>query len=178
MNVAAGRARRATRPAEEASAYAQELRDLVAAAGRAAGGDILGFRKAAAQALAPFLAARRAEARARLDEDGRGMACAEFLSAVQDLIVRALHEHLASAGSAPPLAVVAVGGYGRGALAPHSDIDLLFVAAEPGEARTKKIVETLLYVLWDLKQKVGHATRSVDDCIAQARGHDDPHLHP
>jgi [protein-PII] uridylyltransferase len=169
MNVAAGRARRATRPAEEASAYAQELRDLVAAAGRAAGGDILGFRKAAAQALAPFLAARRAEARARLDEDGRGMACAEFLSAVQDLIVRALHEHLASAGSAPPLAVVAVGGYGRGALAPHSDIDLLFVAAEPGEARTKKIVETLLYVLWDLKQKVGHATRSVDDCIAQAR---------
>jgi [protein-PII] uridylyltransferase len=169
MNIAAGRTRRATRPAEEASAYAHELRELVAAAGRAAGADSLGFRTAAAQALAPFLAARRAEARARLDEDGRGMACAEFLSAVQDLIVSALHEHLANAGNAPPLAVVAVGGYGRGALAPHSDIDLLFVAAEPGEARTKKIVETLLYVLWDLKQKVGHATRSVDDCIAQAR---------
>ena len=169
MNVAAARSRRASRPTEEAAAFAAELRELVAAAGRAAGADVAAFRKAVAQDLAPFLAARRAEARARLDEDGLGLACAEFLSGVQDVIVRTLHEHLASPGKTPPLAVVAVGGYGRGALAPHSDIDLLFVAAEPGEARTKQVVETLLYVLWDLKQKVGHATRSGEDCINQSR---------
>ena len=165
----AGRSRRAPRPAEEAAVFAAPLRDIVAAAGRTAGTDAAAFRKAAARDLAPFLAARRAEARARLAEDGRGMACAEFLSAVQDLIVRTLHEHLAAALRAPPLAVVAVGGYGRGALAPQSDIDLLFVAAEPGEARTKQTVETLLYVLWDLRQKVGHATRSLEDCLTQAR---------
>jgi len=169
MNVAAARSRRASRPSEEVALHANELRELVAAAGRIAGADGAAFRKLVAQDLAPFLAARRAEARARLDEDGRGMVCAEFLSAVQDLIVRILHDHLAAAAKSSPLAIVAVGGYGRGALAPQSDIDLLFVAAQPGEARTKQIVETLLYVLWDLKQKVGHATRSVDDCVAQAR---------
>ena len=69
----------------------------------------------------------------------------------------------------PPHAIVAVGGYGRGTLAPHSDIDLLFLADDPRDPKIKFIVETLLYVLWDLKQKVGHATRSVDDCITQAR---------
>jgi [protein-PII] uridylyltransferase len=176
MNAAVARARRPARPAaaEEAATHAAELRTLVATVDRASGPDASAFRKAAALALAGFLAARRAEARARLDDDGRGMACAEFLSSVQDLVVRTLHQKLverlaAAKGPPPPLAVVAVGGYGRGALAPHSDIDLLFVAAEPAEARTKLVVESLLYVLWDLKQKVGHATRSVEDCLVQAR---------
>jgi [protein-PII] uridylyltransferase len=65
--------------------------------------------------------------------------------------------------------IVAVGGYGRGMLAPFSDIDLLFLLPDKPPAGTAKVIETLLYVLWDLKQKVGHATRTVDECLKQAR---------
>ncbi len=150
------------------------MRAALAAAGRAAGADNAGFRKAAAEILNAFLGARRQEARARLESGGRGSACAEYLSRVEDVVVRTLHESLveklaAEGAKLRPHAVVAVGGYGRGTLAPHSDIDLLFLAADPGDAKIKFVVESMLYVLWDLKQKVGHATRSVEDCIAQAR---------
>ena len=60
------------------------------------------------------------------------------------------------------MAVVATGGYGRGVLAPFSDIDLLFITADkPGSSRSFAAVEYMLYFLWDLGLKVGHATRSV-----------------
>jgi [protein-PII] uridylyltransferase len=62
-----------------------------------------------------------------------------------------------------------VGGYGRGMLAPGSDIDLLFLLPEAPDTGNKKIIETMLYVLWDLKQKVGHSTRSLDECLRQGR---------
>ncbi len=69
---------------------------------------------------------------------------------------------------AAPLAVVATGGYGRGMLAPFSDIDLLFITPEPAPAETLAAVEFSLYLLWDLGLKVGHATRTVAECIAEA----------
>ena len=55
-------------------------------------------------------------------------------------------------------------------LAPGSDIDLLFLLPDKPTPAVEKIVEALLYVLWDLKQKVGHATRTIDECLKQARG--------
>ncbi len=139
-----------------------------------AGADNIAFRRHAARKLAEFLAERRAEARARLEAGGRGMACAEFLSRVEDMIVFTLHQSVmaklvAEGVKLPAHCIVAVGGYGRGTLAPESDIDLLFLAADPADSSVKIVVETMLYVLWDLKQKVGHATRSVEDCIVQAR---------
>ena len=67
------------------------------------------------------------------------------------------------------IAVVAVGGYGRGTLAPGSDIDLLFVLPARQTPRIQSIVEFILYSLWDMRQKVGHATRSVDECIRLAK---------
>ena len=70
----------------------------------------------------------------------------------------------------------ATGGYGRGTLAPGSDVDLLFLLPYKQTAWGESVVEAMLYVLWDLKLKVGHATRSVDECIREAQGgHDDPH---
>ena len=174
LSAVTTRSRRQARsaPPVAAASEGERLRDAIAEASREAGVDNGGFRQSAARLLGAFLAERSRAARARLEAGGRGMACGEELSRNQDLAVRALHETLvARVGGAklPAHALVAVGGYGRGALAPHSDIDLLFLAEDPRNPKIKLIVETLLYVLWDLKQKVGHATRSVDDCIALAR---------
>jgi [protein-PII] uridylyltransferase len=68
-----------------------------------------------------------------------------------------------------PLALVATGGFGRGVLAPMSDIDLLFLSAEEPTDPERQVVEFLLYLLWDLGLKVGHATRSLADCLAVAK---------
>ena len=71
-------------------------------------------------------------------------------------------------GSGQSLAIVATGGYGRGCLAPFSDIDLLFLTEEEPSPAILSAVEFMLYFLWDLGLKVGHATRSVSQCIAEA----------
>ena len=63
------------------------------------------------------------------------------------------------------IAVVAVGGYGRRDLCPHSDVDLLFLVPYKRTPRAEQIAEFVLYRLWDLGVKVGHATRSVAECI-------------
>ena len=63
------------------------------------------------------------------------------------------------------MAVIAVGGYGRGTLAPGSDIDLLFIAPRRTVIRLSQTIEYVLYLLWDLGFKVGHATRSINECI-------------
>ena len=67
------------------------------------------------------------------------------------------------------MAIVATGGYGRGLLAPGSDIDLLFLLPYKQTAWGESVAEAILYCLWDLGLKVGHATRSVDECIRQAK---------
>ena len=68
------------------------------------------------------------------------------------------------------MAVAATGGYGRGELAPFSDIDVMFLLSGQKTARLEQIVEYVLYMLWDSGLQVGHATRSVDDCVRLAKG--------
>jgi [protein-PII] uridylyltransferase len=63
------------------------------------------------------------------------------------------------------LAVLAVGGYGRGEMAPFSDVDLLFLTPYKMTAWAENVIESTLYMLWDLKLKVGHSSRTVRDCI-------------
>ncbi len=63
------------------------------------------------------------------------------------------------------LAVIGVGGYGRGEMAPFSDVDLLFLVPAKATTRTESVIESMLYILWDLKLKVGHATRTIRDCV-------------
>ncbi len=67
------------------------------------------------------------------------------------------------------LGLAAVGGYGRKELSPFSDLDLLFILSCKRAPYCKRVVESLLYMLWDLGLKVGHATRTVDECIWQAK---------
>ncbi len=67
------------------------------------------------------------------------------------------------------LSLIAVGGSGRGEMAPHSDVDLLFLMPHKLTARAESAIESMLYILWDLKLKVGHASRTVKECIRLAR---------
>ncbi|WP_419731237.1 [protein-PII] uridylyltransferase [Lichenicola sp.] len=113
-----------------------------------------------------------------------GETAAQSLSALTDGLIDALHDftlndalqeqiaaaRLTLAESAPgmTLAIAATGGYGRGTLAPFSDIDLLFLTDEEPAPAILAAVEFMLYFLWDLGLKVGHATRSVSQCIAEA----------
>lgn len=67
------------------------------------------------------------------------------------------------------IALMAVGGYGRAEMAPHSDVDLLFLSPWKITPWAESVIETMLYTLWDLKLKVGHASRTVRECVRAAR---------
>lgn len=70
---------------------------------------------------------------------------------------------------AEKLSLIAVGGYGRGEMAPHSDVDLLFLTPYKITPWAENVIESMLYMLWDLKLKIGHASRTVKDCVRLAR---------
>jgi [protein-PII] uridylyltransferase len=134
------------------------------------------LRAAVAQRIKVALTRGRAETEALLLRDRHGRRCAERLCGMLDEIIGVLFgfagQHLYSSqnpSEAERMAIVATGGYGRGLLAPGSDIDLLFLLPYKQTAWGESIVETILYCLWDLGLKVGHATRSVDESIRQAR---------
>jgi [protein-PII] uridylyltransferase len=135
-------------------------------------------RAAAVKArLKAELAHGRELARLWLIEEAEGRACAQQISHLMDEVIRALHRHVVlhvhpmvpNAASSERLAVVAVGGYGRGLLAPGSDIDLLFLSPKDTTPWGNAVVEAMLYVLWDLGLKIGHSVRGLDECIRQSR---------
>jgi len=104
-----------------------------------------------------------------------GTQAARRLAGLTDGLIAALYDYtlgdaLAASAPAQRFAIAATGGYGRGMLAPFSDIDLLFLTENQPSAEILAIVEFILYFLWDLGLKVGHATRSIDECIDEAAG--------
>jgi len=128
------------------------------------------------KALADLLTSGQGRIRAEFEAiPMAGYEAGRSLADLQDYVVSALFAEgmrtfpLPNPTSSERLAVVAVGGYGRGVLAPGSDIDLLFLTPYKRTGWTESMVETVLYGLWDLKQKVGQATRSTDDCIRLSR---------
>ena len=134
------------------------------------------LRSALAQRLKTALNEGRAKAEQLLLKDRHGRRCAERLCRLEDEIIRLLFEfarkHLYQSqnpSEAEHMAVIATGGYGRGLQAPGSDIDLLFLLPYKQTAWGESIAEAILYCLWDTGLKVGHATRSVDECIRQAK---------
>jgi [protein-PII] uridylyltransferase len=134
------------------------------------------LRRAVAQRLKTVLGAGRAAAEQMLLKDRQGRRCAERLCFMQDEIIRVLFEFVSThlypsenRTEAERMAIVATGGYGRGLMAPGSDIDLLFLLPYKQTAWGESVAEAILYCLWDLGLKVGHATRSIDECIRQAK---------
>src|SRR5215218_891704 len=116
------------------------------------------------------------EAQEKLQDSQDGLVCARYLCEQMDELVRIVHDavvqHLypsANPSAGERLAVAATGGYGRGTLAPGSDVDLLFLLPYKQTAWSESVIEAMLYVLWDLKLKVGHATRSVEECLREAK---------
>ncbi len=134
------------------------------------------LRPAALGLLKRIVTDARAAARDELERSGDGRACAENLSRFQDELICLIYDFVAShiyraknPSAAERMTVVATGGYGRGLLAPKSDIDLLFLRPSKQTAWGESVVESILYFLWDLGFKVGHATRTINDCITLAR---------
>src|SRR5882724_6336579 len=133
------------------------------------------LRTAVAQRLKISLAQGRAGAEKLLLKDRHGRACAERICVMQDEIIRLIHDLVATLyrsltpSDSERMAVVATGGYGRGLMAPESDIDLLFLLPYKQTAWGESVAEAILYCLWDMGLKVGHATRSIGECIRQAK---------
>lgn len=93
---------------------------------------------------------------------------ARLRSEAVDRAIRALFEPVAAAG----MALVAVGGYGRGHLSPGSDVDLLLLRSA-AERVAADAFERVLYPLWDARLRVGHALRTPHECVAESRGRPD-----
>ncbi|HEX3954019.1 MAG TPA: [protein-PII] uridylyltransferase [Stellaceae bacterium] len=126
--------------------------------------------------LKAALARGREEIRQRFEDDGTAVRSVREQSFLIDQLIRVLYDlvsetiyPLGNPTSGEKMAVVAVGGYGRGELAPYSDIDLLFLLPYKQTPHTEQVVEFLLYMLWDLGLKVGQATRSVAECMRYAK---------
>lgn len=150
-------------------------RDLAAAT--AAAGDERALRAAAVGVLA----AARADGAARLEAAFRAApgAARDLIlgqTRLTDALVRGalfvaverLHPR-PSPTEGERIALLAVGGYGRAEMAPFSDVDLLFLSPWKLTPWAESVIESMLYILWDLKLKVGHASRTVRDCLRQAR---------
>ncbi len=119
----------------------------------------------------------RSEVARRLAErPSAGHDCAEAQAFLVDQLVRVIHdhvvEHLYPAGNrsvGERLAIMAVGGYGRGEMAPHSDVDIAFITPIKQTAWCEQVIEAMLYFLWDLGLKVGQSSRSLDETVRMAR---------
>ncbi|MEW6257316.1 MAG: [protein-PII] uridylyltransferase [Pseudomonadota bacterium] len=134
------------------------------------------LKRAVVSHLKQALADARTEAERLLLEEGCGRCCSQRLSAFQDAIIASAHEVATTIlypvdkpSRAERMAIAAVGGYGRGMLAPGSDTDILFLLPYKQTAWGESVAEAILYMLWDIGLKVGHATRSVEECLRQAR---------
>ena len=118
----------------------------------------------------------RAEIQRRFENGGGAGHCVTEQCFLVDQLIRILFDFvteriypIANPTQGEKLAIVAVGGYGRGEMAPYSDVDLLFLLPYKRTPHTEQVVEYLLYLLWDLRLKVGHSVRSVDESLRYAK---------
>jgi len=121
-----------------------------------------------------YLETEQAKILALHREGAGGVEIASARAELIDTLLAAILQATVNAQEAEdsPLALVATGGYGRGTLNPGSDIDLLFLlprASGKLPKNVQELVQRVLYPLWDVGFKVGHACRSIAECIEEAR---------
>jgi [protein-PII] uridylyltransferase len=127
--------------------------------------------------LQAALAQGRAEIDRRLQlHPSQGYRAATEQAFLIDQIVRLIYDYVtvhvypaANRSASERIAVLAVGGYGRGEMAPHSDVDIAFVTPYKRSSWTEQVVEAILYILWDLGLKVGQSSRSLDETVKMAQ---------
>ena len=122
-------------------------------------------RKAGMEAIAAAFTARPFDARPTVQS--YAWLTDQIVQMVLEIANTRLHP-LSNPTESEKVALVAVGGYGRGEMAPHSDVDLLFLTPYKITPWAESLIESMLYMLWDLRLKVGHASRTVKDCIRLA----------
>ena len=133
-------------------------------------------RDQAASLLKHAFVAGRAEIDRRLVERPyAGTEAASAYAFLTDQILRLAFDHvtrrlhpLSNPTTSERLLLMAVGGYGRGEMALHSDVDIAFVTPWKPTDWTESVVEAVLYLLWDLGLKVGHSARSVEELLKAA----------
>ncbi len=112
---------------------------------------------------------RLAAERGRCQRDFESRAApGELLRELRLLVDRQLREVWADCAMPRDVALVAVGGYGRGELYPYSDVDLLILLPVAADRALEHRLEQLVGILWDIGLEVGHSVRTVDECIAIA----------
>ncbi len=127
--------------------------------------------------LRQALAEGRAEIARRLAErPTAGHDCAEAQAFLVDQLLRVIHDHVVTniypggnRSMGGRLTIMAVGGYGRGEMAPHSDVDVAFITPIKQTPWCEQVIETMLYLLWDLALKIGHSSRSLDEMVRMSR---------
>ena len=141
------------------------------------GTDKAALRTSSVQVLRPALEAGRAEIARRLKlrpTQGREAAASyafltdQLLRLIFDFTVERLYP-LNNPTAAERISLIAVGGYGRGEMAPQSDIDIAFIFPYKQTGWSEQVVESMLYTLWDLGLKVGHSSRSLDEMVRMAK---------
>jgi [protein-PII] uridylyltransferase len=124
------------------------------------------------------LAGGREELKARLaDQPSAGHEITLGHAFLTDQLIRVLHDHVitdlypvGNRTKGERLSIMAVGGYGRAEMAPHSDVDIAFLTPGKQTAWCEQVIEAMLYMLWDLGLKVGHSSRSVDEMVRMSKG--------
>ncbi|HSX54764.1 MAG TPA: [protein-PII] uridylyltransferase [Sphingomonas sp.] len=139
--------------------------------------DTMRLRQAGALRLKAALEAGRAEIASRLAEHpARGHESAASGAFLMDQLLRVLWDFTlarlypnSNPTAAERMALIAVGGYGRGEMAPFSDVDIAFITPWKQTSWSEQVIESILYSLWDMGLKVGHSSRSLDEMVREAK---------
>ncbi len=100
---------------------------------------------------------------------GRAQAVDALIAHLYRVVLDRCREQSRSRAEDPAVALVAVGGYGRGELCPCSDVDLLILYERSSTDFSKVLAKELIYLLWDAGLKVGHSWRTAQQCLEMAR---------
>ncbi len=154
-----------------------DRRTLADALAALQGRDETALRNAATAILKPAAESGRVEIARRLEATpSAGREAASAQAFLTDQLLRLIFDFtttrlypLNNPTASERLTLIAVGGYGRGEMAPYSDVDIAFITPYKQTGWTEQVIESMLYALWDLGMKVGHSSRSLDEMVRMAK---------